>query len=83
MGKKCLVPKKSKKSKLGIFSSTPPTSFSSHSSVAVSHTEFFNVVRRIGAPAPSSAFSLKAKGGFEIYVDLTDDLDIGEIFVVR
>ena len=74
-GKKRLVPKKSK---LGIFSSTPFTSSS-----ASANTDFSDVVRRIGAPAPSSASSLKAKGGFEIYVDPTDDPDIGEILVVR
>ena len=74
-GKKRLVPKKSK---LGIFSSTPFTSSS-----ASANTDFSDVVRRIGAPAASSASSLKAKGGFEIYVDPTDDPDIGEILVVR
>ena len=75
-GKKRLVPKKSK---LGIFSSTP---FGSSSSTSA-NTDFSDVVRRIGAPAASSASSLKAKGGFEIYVDPTDDPDIGEILVVR
>ena len=75
-GKKRLVPKKSK---LGTLSSTP---FGSSSS-ASANTDFSDVVRRIGAPAASSASSLKAKGGFEIYVEPTDDPDIGEILVVR
>ena len=67
-----------KKSNLGIFSSTPFTSSS-----ASGNTDFSDVVRRIGAPTASLASSLKAKGGFEIYVDPTDDPDIGEILVVR
>lgn len=74
-GKRCLVPKKSK---LGIFSSTPLTS-SSHSS-ASANTDCYDVVQRIGSP---SASPLKVKGGFESYVDPTDDPDIGEILVVR
>jgi hypothetical protein len=45
---------------VGIFSSTPFTS-SSHSS-ASANTDLSDVVRRIGAPAPSSAYSLMAKG---------------------
>ena len=40
------------------------------------------MVRRVGAP-PFFLVFLKAKGGFEIYVDLTDDPDIGDILVIR
>ncbi len=40
--------------------------------------DFSDVVRRIGAPAPSSG-----RGGFEIYVDPTVDPDIGEIVMVK
>jgi hypothetical protein len=40
--------------------------------------DFSDVVRRVGAPAPASG-----RGGFEIYVDPTDDPDVGEILIVK
>jgi len=73
-----------KKSKLGTFSSTPFTSCFHYFITASANIEFSEIVRCIGALAASSASSLKAKGGFEIYADPTDDPDIREIiFVVR
>jgi len=94
-GKKRLVPKKSKLG-MGIFSSTPFTSSSlssgSGSIKPPANADLSDVVRRVGVELPSSsnatsasasAASIKAKGGFEIYVDPTVDPDIGEILVVR
>ncbi|KIM47258.1 hypothetical protein M413DRAFT_271782 [Hebeloma cylindrosporum] len=88
-----LVPKKSK---LGIFSSTPFTTASSSSLSAGSalnkagNTDFSDVVRRVGVSASSvsasgvsSASAGKGGPGFEIYVDPTVDPDIGEILVVK
>jgi len=91
--KKKLVPKKSK---LGIFSSSPFSSSARERDVKVSSSsitttgggvastkdEFSDGVRRVGSDAKSGGGE-GGKGGFEIYVDPEVDPDIGEILVIR
>ena len=98
-GKKRLVPKKSKLGmgifSSTPFTSSSSLSSGSGSIKPPVNSDLSDVVRRVGVELPSSstsasasaaaaaAASLKAKGGFEIYVDPTVDPDIGEILVVK
>lgn len=70
--KKRLVPKKSKLSMLGVGSSGKDKSDKANK-------DFSDVVRRVGAAGGTTS----TRGGFEIYVDPTDDPEIGEIVMVK
>ncbi|PSS31100.1 hypothetical protein PHLCEN_2v2356 [Hermanssonia centrifuga] len=78
---KRIVPKKSK---LGLLASKPKlTTVGKQSTTRAQHklnSDFSDVVRRVGVPDQGSS---AARGGFEIYVDHTEDAELGEIVVVK
>ncbi|KAL4261714.1 hypothetical protein AB1N83_006845 [Pleurotus pulmonarius] len=74
-----LVPKKSKLSLLGLGSSSQNGS-QNGGQTTEKDRDLSDVLRRVGVSHEGSS---KGKGGFEIYVDPTEDPEFGEIVMVR